>query len=42
MRVSGHSQPPVRGLKARPGSHGIQLAVTRDYAPDIMTLIVNS
>ena len=33
MRVSGHSQLPVAGLKARPGSQGIPFAVTREQTP---------
>ena len=33
MSLSGHSQDPVRGLKARPGSQGIPLAVTREQTP---------
>jgi len=33
MRVSGHSQLPVTGLKANPGSQGIPVAVTREQTP---------
>jgi len=37
MRVSGHSQLPVAGLKASPGSQGIPVAVTKEHTPEGIT-----
>ena len=41
MRVSGHSQVPVAGLYARPGSQGWPLCETSEQAPVLSKEIVS-